>query len=85
MEIKQIYKFKKSYTDIINEFQKLNPFEKEKVISEARNVMKMNGIEESGTLDIQNALVDVYRMQGSFQEFLEKELEFQHKGYYSEL
>jgi len=85
MEMKQIYKFKKDYTDIINEFQKLKPLEKELEIEGERKIMRMNGIEESGTRDIHNAIVELYRSYGTFEEFFEKEVEFQHARYYSEL
>lgn len=83
--MKQIYTFKKTVKEILDEFKRLPAMKKEQLRVSAMKRMKAMGWEETGTRDLEIAVVDIYREFGSFEAFFEKELEFQHEGYYSEL
>lgn len=74
---------KKNKIEIGEEFKRLKSNEKEVIRNEARKRLKGMGWEEVGSADIFCMIAEIYRENESFMNFLEKEIEFQVKGYYS--
>lgn len=64
----------KSYPEILNEFFKMEPVEKELVADfGVRYFQKPNENKNEHSLDFQNRLVDLYRVHGSFNQYLNGE------------
>jgi len=74
---------KKNKIEIEEEFKRLKSNEKEVIRNEARKRLKIMGWEEVGSSDIFCMIGEIHKENESFENFIEKEIDFQMKGYYS--
>lgn len=67
------------------EYKRLNARKREILRDKALLRLHLNGCFEAGMRDLEIAICEIYKENGDFETFFQKELEFQMIGYYSEL